>query len=289
MPAAHPVVKAALWMSGTLASFMIMAVAVRELSEGLHAFQMLFVRSGVGLAIVAVALSLSGWHHLRTRHLTGHLLRNSVHYVGQALWVFGIQLLPLATVFAIEFTTPIWAAFLAVLFLGERMNAGRWLALGLGFAGILVILRPGVAPTEPALAMMIVCALFFAVSVTMTKWLTRWDHPLAIMFYMTAIQLVLGLVASLFVWAPMTLAQWPWLILLGITGLSAHYCMVRAFGHADATVVMPMDFLRLPLIALVGFLVYAEALDWITLAGAALICAGNYASVRRETRESTAS
>ncbi len=135
--------KAIVWMVGALASFLVMAVSVRELSAGMHAFEMLFIRSVIGVAILSAVLSVRGWGQVRTRRLGGHLLRNLIHFAGQTLWIFGIALLPLATVAAIEFTTPIWGIFLAVLFLGERMNRGRWVALAAGIAGILVILRPG--------------------------------------------------------------------------------------------------------------------------------------------------
>jgi drug/metabolite transporter (DMT)-like permease len=275
-------------MGGALLSFTAMAIAVRELAGQMHAFQMLFIRSALGFAIVVAALSATGWRHLGTQRLAGHGLRNVVHFVGQVLWIFGIKLLPLATVFAIEFTTPLWAAILAVLFLGERMNRGRWVALILGFCGILVILRPGVTSTDPALFLMIVCAVFFGMSVTVTKWLTRTDHALTIMFFMTIMQTGLGLAASVFVWTPIAAEQWPWLVVMAVTGLSAHYSMVRAFGHADATIVVSMDFLRLPLIAFVGFAVYSESLDLAILMGAALIFGGLYYSITREGRRAGA-
>ena len=136
-------VKAIAWMGGTLLSFTVMAISVRELSSGMHAFEMLFIRSAIGVVILTVILWATGWQVLRTRRIAGHLFRNAVHFTGQVLWIFGITLLPLATVSAIEFTTPVWGAILAVAFLGERMNRGRWVALALGFAGILVVFGIG--------------------------------------------------------------------------------------------------------------------------------------------------
>lgn len=275
---------AAAWMVGALTSFTVMAVAVRELAADLHAFEMLFIRSGIGLIILMVVLSAGGWGQVRTTRLVGHALRNVAHFTGQVLWIFGIALLPLATVFAIEFTSPMFAALLAVLFLGERFNRGRAVALLLGFGGILVILRPGAESFDEHVLLMVVCALFFGTSMAATKWLTSTESALTIVFYMTLMQTGFGLVASFFVWSPILAWHWPWLILLGITGLSAHYCMARALGHADTTIVTPMDFMRLPLIAVVGFLAYGEAFDWLTLAGAAVIFAGNYYSITQESR-----
>jgi len=283
-----PVLRAVLWMAVALLSFTAMAVAVRELAGAMHAFQILFIRSAIGVVIIVAVLHGTGWQQLGTQRLAVHGLRNVVHFIGQVLWIFGIQLLPLVTVFAIEFTTPLWAAVLAVLFLGERMNRGRWVALVCGFGGILVILQPGYSDYDPALFIMIVCAVFFGLSVTFTKSLTRTDHALTIMFFMTALQTGFGLIASIFVWTPVAVWQWSWLMVVAVTGLSAHYSMVRAFGHADATIVVPMDFLRLPLIALVGFLIYGEALDLATVVGATLILSGIYYSLTRESRTSRA-
>ena len=279
-----PLIKAVLWMAVALLSFVFMAIAVREIADRMHAFQMVFVRSVVGFVIIAAIMTFYGWQNFRTQRLAGHVLRNSVHFAGQVLWMIGIQMLPLATAFAIEFTTPIWAAFMAVLFLGERMNKGRWVALIFGFGGILVIQQPGLAAPDPGVFVMIGCAVFFAMSVVAVKWLTRTDNALTILVFMTGMQAVFGAVASVFVWMPMTWDQAPWLLVMGITGLSAHYAMVRAFGYADATIVVPMDFLRVPLIALVGYLLYAEALTAATLIGAALILFGNYYSVAFESR-----
>jgi drug/metabolite transporter (DMT)-like permease len=288
-------------MAVALLSFTAMAVAVRELAGEMHAFEILFIRSAIGFVIIVAVLNATGcfviivavlnatgWQQLGTQRLAVHGLRNVVHFIGQVLWIFGIQLLPLVTVFAIEFTTPLWAAVLAVLFLGERMNRGRWIALVCGFCGVLVILQPGYTEPDPALFIMIVCAIFFGLSVTFTKSLTRTDHALTIMFFMTIMQTGFGLIASIFVWTPVALWQWPWLAVVAVTGLSAHYSMVRAFGHADATIVVPMDFLRLPLIALVGFLIYGESLELATVVGAILILSGIYYSITREGRAARA-
>lgn len=279
----HPV-KAIAWMIGALASFTVMAVSVRELSAGMHAFEMLFIRSAIGAAILAVVLCYRGWGQLKTLRIAGHVLRNVVHFAGQTFWIFGIALLPLATVSAIEFTTPIWGALMAVLFLGERMNRGRWLAFAMGFLGILIILRPGLAVVSGGALVMLACTFCFGATNAMTKWLTRSEAALAILFYMVAMQTVFGAVASIFVWVPIQAADWPWLLLLALTGLSAHYSLVRALAAADATFIMPFEFLRLPLVAVIGFLLYAETFDPIILVGAALIFAGNYYSLRQENR-----
>ena len=281
----HPLVAIA-WMMGALLSFTVMAVAVRELTSGMHAFQMLFIRSIIGVAILAALLSVKGWGQLRTDRLLGHALRNVIHFVGQTSWIFGIALLPLATVSAIEFSTPVWAAVLAVIFLRERMHAGRWVALICGVVGMLVILRPGLDAVGPILSagalIMLLCTFCFGATNVATKWLTRTESALAILFYMVAMQSLFGAVASVFVWVPVAPDDWTWLLLLSVTGLSAHYSLVRAFAAADVAFVAPFEFLRLPLVAVIALLLYAEPFELITLLGAAVIFGGNYYSLRRE-------
>ena len=284
MRLAGHLIRAIAWMGGTLLSFTAMAISVRELSYDMHAFEMLFIRSAIGVAILTPIVWAAGWRTLRTKRLAGHLMRNAVHFTGQVLWIFGIALLPLATVSAIEFTTPVWGAILAVAFLGERMNRGRWVALALGFAGILVILRPGMAVVGSGALIMLACAFFFGATNAITKWLTRSDSPVTIVFYMVLMQTLFGAVASIFVWTPVAAEAWPWLLLLAITGLSAHYCLTRALLAADASFVLPFEFLRLPLVALMGFLLYSEAIEVATLLGAALIFAGTTYSLRYESR-----
>ena len=288
MPLSANLLKAVAWMMGALFSFAAMAISVRELSADMHAFQMLFIRSAMGVAILSVLVSFRRWSEVRPRRLGGHALRNVIHFGGQTFWIFGIALLPLSTVAAIEFTTPIWGAALAVLFLGERMNRGRWVAIGLGFAGILVILQPGLGAgsgfVSAGALIMLACTFCFGATSTVTKWLTRSESALSIVFYMVLMQTVFGAFASLFVWAPMSWDQAPMLTVLALTGLSAHYSLTRALAEADAIVVLPMEFLRLPIVALAGYLLYREGFELVTLLGAALIFSGNIYSLRYESR-----
>ena len=280
--------KAIAWMLGALSSFAVMAVSVRELTGEMHAFQMLFIRSTLGVLILLPILSRGGrgggWEQIRLTHLAGHSLRNVIHFIGQVLWILGIGLLPLATVSAIEFTSPLWGGFLAILFLGERLNRGRLAAFALGFIGILVIVRPGLIGVGEGVIIMLICAFFFGATGAVTKWLTRRETALAIIFYMVLMQAVFGAAASIFVWQPVILAHTPWLVLLAVTGLSAHFCLTSALAQADATFIMPLEFLRLPLVAAVGFFFYAEDFELVTLLGALIIFSGNYASLRYETK-----
>ncbi|MBC8338948.1 MAG: DMT family transporter [Alphaproteobacteria bacterium] len=271
-------------MTGTLASFIAMALGGRELSPDLSTFEILFFRSLIGLFVIAALLTRSGWSQIKTEMGGLHVARNFAHYIGQYGWFYGIGLLPLAQVFALEFTLPIWTAILAPILLKEHLSGTRIAVIAIGFAGALIILRPGMVPIDFATMAVLIAAFGYATSHTLTKKLTATDSPLSILFYMTVVQLPLGLVPSLFDWTTPNLAHVPWLTVVGVAALSAHFCMVRAFLHADAIVVVPMDFLRLPLIAVIGLLVYGEALDIWVLVGAMVIFAGNFLNILKDKR-----
>ena len=279
----HPVITAMLWMMGALASFTAMALGGREMAAGgIGTFEILLFRSLVGLVIVSALLAKSGWGQITVKRLGLHVLRNVGHFGGQFGWFYGIALIPLAEVFAIEFTTPMWTAILAALLLGERMTRPRVVAIGFGIAGMLIILRPGLAVIHPGALAVVGAAIGFSVSYVYTRKLASTESALAILFYMTVIQLPLALVPAMLYWVSPPPSLWPWLVAVGAAGLSAHYCMTRALRLADATVVVTMDFLRLPLIAAAGFLFYAEPLDWLVLAGAAVMLVGNFVNISAE-------
>jgi drug/metabolite transporter (DMT)-like permease len=269
-------------MGGALVCFSLMAIAVRELLDTMGTFQILFFRASVSFLMVLAVLPRYGIGALRTRRIGLHATRDVLHFGGQAAWVYAIGVLPLATVFAIEFTMPVWTAVLATLLLGERLNQGRIVMLVLGLVGILIILRPGLAVVHVGALATLAAAIAFASVMVATKRLSATDSPLAVLFYMSAIQMPLGLATALPGWVPPTTADLPWILAVGGAGFGSHYCLTRAFMHADATFVVPLDFLRLPLIAVVGALFYAEPIEAVTFLGAAVIFAGIYYSLRRE-------
>jgi len=272
-------------MGGTLISFVAMAVAARELSADLGTFQILAIRSLIGFPVIAVILSQTGWQQISLRNLNVHILRNLAHFCGQFGWFYAIAFIPLVAVFAIEFTVPIWTALFAAILLAERLSAVRLLAIVLGILGVLIILRPGLAVVHPAALAMLGGAVAYGLSHVLTKKLSGQDSSLCILFYMTLIQLPMGLLPAAFAWTTPTATHWPWLILVGVSGLTAHYCMVRALSLADAMLVVPMDFLRLPLIALVGYAFYGEHIDGYLAMGAGLIIAANLINVLWERKK----
>ena len=281
---------AALWMTGAIASFSILAVAARAVSPALDTFEIMLFRSGMGLLAVALLLAALGrLAETRPRRLDIHLARNVIHFAGQNLWFYALTVLPLAQVFALEFTSPLWVILLAPLFLGERLTGRALLAGAIGFAGVLIVARPEFGNLHPGLVAAALCAVCFAVTSLVTKRLTRTQPVFAILFWLNAFQLLFSVV--IVGWdgdVPMpTAAQMPWLVLIGATGLAAHWCLTSALDAAPASVVMPLDFARLPVIAVVGWAAYGEPLDPLVFAGAALILLGNLLTLRRSRNEGT--
>lgn len=270
-------------MSGAILSFSALAVGVRELSMQMSIVQILFWRGLVGLLIVGVIILHRGWRQIITRDIRFHALRNVVHFAGQYAWFFGLAAIPLAEVFAIEFTTPLWTALLATLFLGERMSRYRGLAILLGLVGIVIILRPGLEVIQPASLVVLFGAACYGAAHTVTKRLSHADSSWSIVFYMVLMQLPLSTILVVAEGSLSFSFSWPWLIVVSTTALTAHYCMSRALRLADATVVVPIDFLRLPLIALVGYMLYGEKLEWAVAIGSLIMFGGIYVNVRSET------
>lgn len=279
---------AALWMTGAIASFSLLAVGVREISATFDAFEIMLFRSAIGLAAVTLFLAATGrMVAARPRRMGLHGLRNLLHFCGQVTWLHALTLLPLAQVFALEFTSPLWVILLAPLLAGEALTRRKLLGGLIGFAGVLLVVRPGVSGLHgPGLAAGLACALFFALTSLITRRLTRTEPVTAVLFWLNLMQLGFSAVTVGWdgVWpAVPEAAQIPWLLVIGATGLSAHLCLTSALGVAPASVVMPMDFLRLPVIALVGWTFYDEPLEAAVLAGAALILAGNALTWRAQS------
>ncbi|WP_204114373.1 DMT family transporter [Shimia biformata] len=280
--------KACLWMSGAILSFSSMAVAGRAVSFEMDTFEIMTYRSMVGVVIVLVVAGFAGTLNQINRQQLGlHFFRNLAHFSGQNLWFYSLTLIPLAQVFALEFTSPLWVLILSPLVLGERLTKMRALAAVMGFIGILIVARPGSVPIGAGVITAALSAIGFAFSIMLTKRLTRTQTITCILFYLTVIQLGFGLICGFFDgdFAVPSAASVPWLVLIGLAGLLAHFCLTTALSLAPATVVVPIDFIRLPAIAVVGLLVYGEALDIWVFVGAVVIFLGNYLNILSETRK----
>ena len=248
---------------------------------------MMMYRSFIGLAIILIVGTVFGkFGEIRYDRLKLHGLRNLCHFTGQNLWFTALPLITLAQVFALEFTSPIWVGVFAVLFAGEALTRPRVLAVALGCLGAMLVARPGIGGDPLGLGLAALSAIFFAGSIVSTRVLTRTETTFGILFWLTAMQAVMGLVTTGWdgeiTWP--TLANWPWVVIIGCAGLLAHTCLTNALSVAPAIVVTPMDFLRLPAITIVGAAFYAEPFNIWVILGAVLIFAGNYANVWAETR-----
>jgi drug/metabolite transporter (DMT)-like permease len=280
-----PTLRAALWMLGSVGAFSTMAVAGKEVSAVHDSFEIMTLRSAVGLPLVlAIARATGQMDQIKVQRFGGHLLRNVMHFTGQNLWFFALTLIPLAQLFAIEFTSPIWVILLSPLILGEKLTAPRLISALLGFIGILIVTRPDMANLNIGVLAAAGAAICFAATNIATKRLTRGQSIITIMFWLTLMQFCFGMIASFYdgqvSWP--TQATLPWLVLIGFCGVVAHYSLTSALSLAPASYVVPIDFLRLPLIAAVGALAYAEPLDPFVLGGGVVIFLGIWISVRAE-------
>ncbi len=272
---------AALWMAGWLSLMLIMAVAGRETTRELNVFQIMEVRSLLGFVLLAPFIyRAGGFKVLKTWRLPQHVGRNLVHYVAQLGWFFALTLIPIGQVVAIEFTMPIWTAILAASFLSERMTPWKIAAIVLGLVGVIVIVRPATGEINPGQLIALGAAMGFGISMALVKSLTRTESALSILFWMLVVQSAAGFVPTLFVWTWPSAYVWAWVGVIAVCGTFSHYCLASAMRYADATIVVPMDFLRVPLTAAAGWLLYSERLDAWTVLGAALILFGNLLNLK---------
>lgn len=280
-----------LWMGGALLSFSVMAVSVRQLSARFALMEIMTIRNLSGVVI----LSLMALMHtplrkqIRTNNLGLHALRNGVHFLATYLWVLSLTLLPLATVFALEFTAPAWVSIMAVLFLGERLTVARVVAVVMGFIGVLIIIQPGIETFQTSTLIILSAALCFSISIVTQKMLTKSDTTYSILFIMNVSQLPMALIgvyltgrADFFMSITMQ-DFWP---VLGVcsVGITGHMCLTNAFRAGDAIVVVPLDFLRIPLIAFVGYFLYGEPLDPLVFVGSTFIVSGILWNLMAERR-----
>lgn len=271
--------KAALWMLGAVASFVLMAVAGRHILVAFNTFDLMLYRSLIGFVLIGAIVwrSPGGFAQIRSRRPVSHVRRNLFHYAGQNLWFFAVATIPLSQLVALEFTNPLWVTLLAPAILGERLTPRGIMAALLGFIGVLIVARPGHAPLSAGHLAALTAAICFALNTIYTREIRSVDSVLCVLFWMTLSQGAMSLVLSLALGGvPLPEASLvPWLLIVGLTGLSAHYSLTTALGHAPATIVAPMEFVRLPVMAILGAWLYGEPLSIAVFIGAAIIIFGN--------------
>lgn len=280
-------VKAAAWMMGAVVSFTSMAVAGREVAYQLDTFEIMTYRSFLGIAVVLIAGGIGGTlGQINTRQMPLHFVRNASHFLGQNLWFFALTVITLPQLFAFEFSVPLWVALFAPFFLSERLTRSRLSAAVIGFIGILVVARPDQVGLNAGIIAAAVAALGFTGSGIATKLLTRTQTITCIMFWLTVMQAVFGLVCAGYdgdIALP-NAHTLPWVILIGLAGLLAHFCITRALQIAPAIIVYPMDFVRLPLAAMIGIIFYTEPFEIAVFIGGFVIIGANFINIWTEQK-----
>lgn len=281
--------KAVFYMTGAIASFVAMAVAGRAVSFQLDTFEIMLFRSFIGFLLVLGFILVRGeGKNISRRHMGVHVVRNLFHFSGQNLWFFALTVIPLAQVFALEFTTPLWILILSPLILGERLSRKK-ISVGLiGFGGALLVAQPAMSGLSLGVISAALAAVGFACSIVLTKKLTQSETILTVLFYMTLFQLGFGIICAGYdgdIALP-SAQNLPWVILIACAGLAAHFSLTAALSLAPATLIAPIDFIRLPAIVVIGFVFYSEPVDALVILGAGIIFAANYVNILGERNPS---
>ena len=276
--------KAGVWMLGAIISFSLMATAGRELGGELDSFEIMLWRSLAGIFVVlALAWRFNTLNQIKFNNLKLHTIRNVSHFFGQTLWYFAVTKVTLAQLFAFKFTASLWVALIAPLFLKQTLTETKFLSIFIDFIGILMIACTEATGPSAGMLTAIFCAVGFAGSILATKLITRTQSVTCILFWLTVMQCVTSIICAGFdsIIALPNTANLHWVAVIGVGGLTAHFCITSALAQAPASIVEPLEFLRLPLIAVIGYFVYAEALSLFILGGAILIIGANIANLRK--------
>lgn len=265
-----------------------MAIAGRAVSFELDTFEIMMYRSFIGvILVVGIAGFADTLPQINRAQLPTHIIRNVCHFTGQNLWFAALTMIPLAQLFALEFTSPLWILLLAPWLLGEVLTKTRAFAAVAGFVGILIVVRPSADTLSLGVILALLAAIAFAGSLVFTRKLTRTDSITSILFFLTVLQAIFGIVCA-GIDGDIALPSWdaaPWLLVVGCAGLLAHFCLTKALALAPVTVIVPIDFLRLPLIAVIGMVFYGETIDIWVIIGAVIIFGANYLNILAENQK----
>tara|TARA_B110000240_G_C13485135_1_gene447067 strand:- start:1326 stop:2180 length:855 start_codon:yes stop_codon:yes gene_type:complete len=277
-------IKGSLWMIGGVFSLTSMAIAGKEISLQIDTFEILFFRSVIGVSIILFFLIRKNLlHEINFKEIRTHLKRNIAHYTGQNLWLYALGSITLAEVTSLEFTMPIWIVLFSFLMLNEELTKYKILSVFIGFIGVLITVRPDVGSINLGIIAAAISAIAFALTNIYTRRLTRTESTLTILFFLTTIQLIFGLVTSLLdgkLDLP-TEENITWIVVIGLAGLAAHYCITTALSLAPPSVVAPIDLLRLPIAVLIGVIFYSEPGDTFVYIGAGLIIIANWINLKK--------
>ena len=279
-----PVVQAVVIAVIAMLLFSVVPPSVRLLSDTMTSWQIVFIRAAFGAVAMGTYFAWSGFYELKTRRTGNHFLRSTLNFIGMVMWFWALGHIELAKGIAIHFTMPLFITLFAVMFLGERVGPYRQIAMLVGFAGVLIILRPGMIRIGlPELAILGSAALY-GVAVVLMIVVVKEDTPAAVTFYTNLFMGLLCLAPTLLYWAPLTMDDIPPILGLGVCGLFAPFLVAISLKKAEASLIAALDFLRLPFTALFGFVLFAEIPDEFVWLGAAIIFISTYYIAQREAK-----
>jgi len=277
--------KGAWWMIAAAGALTAMAICIRYLPT-YSVLLMIFLRNVINLVLMTPSMVRQGKAIFRTERLGTHAIRNAFLYSGNVAWFFGVTKISLADVAALQFTSPLFTAIIAAALLGERIGGHRIVAILVGFAGALIIIRPGILPLNIGTLSILLAAFLYSCAHVVTKLLSNTESGSTVVFYMSVTILIYSAIPAAFVWQTPAWADMPAMIGLGITGYATHYCITRSLAVGDASFVIVFDFMRLPFSVALGWILFTEVLDAWTAAGALIIFATGYYSTVREAKRS---
>ena len=264
------------WMLGFIINISIMAISIRELSLKYTSFEIQNFRNIFSIIIIIFIFLVTKNTNLNTFQLKNNFIRNIFHFIGQSAWTWGLTVLPLAVVFSLEFTMPIWAVIIAIVLLKEKITLNKICFLIIGLMGTWIIFMPDTKYIGFYNIIVLCSAITYAIAHNFTKKLTTTDSILSILFFMSIIQLPFSLVGSLIIGNIQynIIMEIPLIILLTVTSLLAHYSLSSALKYSDASIVLPIDYIRLPLIVFIGWYYYDEKISTNVVIGSILIIFG---------------
>ncbi len=276
-----------IWMLGFMVSITIMAICIRELSYKYSSFEIQNFRNIFSIIIIYIVFLLKKNINLNSKQLKNNFIRNIFHFIGQSAWTWGLTVLPLATVFSLEFTMPIWAAIISILIFKEKISLNKIFFLFLGLIGTWIILVPDTRYIEFSNIIVLFSAITYAFAHNYTKELTKTDSILSILFFMSIIQLPLSFIGSIMMGNMQfnIIQEVPLILLLTVTSLLAHYSLSSALKTSDATIILPIDYIRLPIIVIVGWYYYNEIITNNVIIGSILIIFGAVIFLRKDIKK----
>lgn len=284
VPNLTPTARGIAWALFAMAAFTTVPIGVRFLSPYLPAAETVMLRNFIAVALILPWVFAAGWRKLRPNRVDLHVLRGTFNGIGMIFWFWGLGLMPVADAVALQFTLPLFALILAVLFLGERVGIRRGTAACVGFIGAMIVIRPGFQEVGLPTFAVLTSAVLYASTLIVMRSQSLNDSPMTIMFWSNLFMGLITLVPAAFVWVTPPLAAWPWLLFLAAGGWLAHFSLTKALATIDAKIAAPFDYLRLPFTAILAYPLFGEFPDALTWVGAAVIAASTTYIARRDAR-----